>query len=74
MENKIEKQMYRIPEFCIAYGIGRSKFYQEVAAGHLKITKVGKLSLISKEAARAWIQLYQAKSDQPRTLVAGGIR
>lgn len=49
-----EKRNYRIPEFLAAYGICRTKFYMEVAAGRLKIVKCGRTTLIPREAAEAW--------------------
>lgn len=55
----IEKQSYRIAEFCLAHGVGRSKVYEEIAAKRLKIIKFGRMTLISKEAAHEWLRLYE---------------
>ena len=59
-ENDPQKRNYRIPEFVRAYGIGRTKFYAEVKAGRLKVFKVGKITLISKESAEAWQALHES--------------
>ena len=50
----IERKAFRIPEFCEAYRVGRSTTYEEIREGRLKIFKVGKLTLISVEAAENW--------------------
>lgn len=52
--NQIEKQAYRISEFCFAYGIGRTKAYEEIKNGRLKIDKKGRMTFISRAAAEAW--------------------
>lgn len=48
-----------VQEFCKAYGIGKSKAYEEMAAGNLLKVKVGKRTLIDEESAREW---YRRKS------------
>lgn len=55
----VEKRNYRINEFAQRHGIGRTKTYQEIKAGKLKSFKVGKITLISKEAAEAWQSLQE---------------
>lgn len=63
-----EKMAFRVSEFCHAYGIGRSKFYQEVAAGRLAVVKIGKLTLVSKDSAENWLKFY---TDNSPNLPAG---
>lgn len=58
-----QKQAYRIAEFCTAYGIGRSRAYQEIRQGRLKIFKVGKATLISAESADAWRRLCESETE-----------
>lgn len=36
----------RIPEACRLTGIGRSKFYELIAAGEIEIIKVGAITLV----------------------------
>lgn len=44
-----------VPEFCVAHGISRAKFYLMLKHGTAPaIMKVGKRTLISTEAAEAW--------------------
>ncbi len=45
---------WRVSDFCIAHGIGRSSFYEEVKKGHIKVLKHGNRTLISDEEAKAW--------------------
>lgn len=54
------KRNFRIDEFTKIYGIGRTKVYMEIRAGRLKIIKVGKITLISRESAEAWQRLHEA--------------
>jgi predicted DNA-binding transcriptional regulator AlpA len=57
------KKAYTIPEFCDAYSISRSKFYEMRKAGSgPRIMKVGRRTLISVEAATAWRRRLEASS------------
>ena len=47
---------WRVNEFCEAHGLGRTKFYELVAAGKIELVKCGSTSLITDPAA----QRYQA--------------
>jgi hypothetical protein len=44
-----------VDEFCGWANIGRSKFYQEVTEGRLKLRKVGRKSVVTVGDARAWL-------------------
>jgi excisionase family DNA binding protein len=46
---------FPVPEFCRRYGIGRTNAYQEIAAGRLRAVKVGRRTLITHDAAEAWL-------------------
>jgi hypothetical protein len=50
----IEKRNFRIKGFCDSYGVGRTKFYQEVNSGRLKVVKAGHITLIPREYAEDW--------------------
>ena len=54
IQSIVARKAFKIPEFCEAYRIGRSTTYAEIREGRLKIFKVGKLTLISVEAAENW--------------------
>jgi excisionase family DNA binding protein len=44
-----------ISEFCLRYGIGRTHAYQEITKGRLRAVKVGRRTLITHDAAEAWL-------------------
>jgi len=45
---------FTVDGFCRKYGIGRTSFYEEVTAGHLKAKKYGKRTMIERAEARRW--------------------
>jgi excisionase family DNA binding protein len=47
---------YTVERFCHAYGIGRTKLYDELKQRRLKARKVGKTTLILRSDAEAWAQ------------------
>jgi excisionase family DNA binding protein len=49
------KRAFSIAEFCDRYGIRRTKTYDEIKAGRLRIVKVGRRSLITETDAEAWL-------------------
>ncbi len=48
------KRMLTVSEATSDYGIKRSKFYQEVAAGRIRLRKCGRRSLVSVDEMEAW--------------------
>ncbi len=50
-----QKLALSIPEFCHAVGIGRSRVYEEIKAGRLRILKCGRRTLIANEAVTEWL-------------------
>ena len=44
-----------IPEFCAWARIGRTKAYEEIAAGALRAIKIGRRTLVRVEDAAAWL-------------------
>jgi predicted DNA-binding transcriptional regulator AlpA len=46
----------RVREFCDAVGIGKSKFYEEVRAGRIRLRKLGGRSVVAVDDARAYIE------------------
>jgi len=47
-------QAYDVQSFAKAYGISRAQVYDEIKLGRLRIFKVGRRTLISREAALSW--------------------
>jgi len=54
-ESASAKRAFSIAEFCDRYGIRRTKTYQEIKAGRLRIVKVGRRSLVREKDAEAWL-------------------
>lgn len=50
-----EKVAYSIPEAAAAASFSRAGLYREIAAGRLGRIKIGKRTLITAEALRAWL-------------------
>jgi len=61
------RRAFSVTEFCRGYDMGRTKTYQEIAAGRLRAVKVGRRTLITRDDAEAWLaalpELKKAKSD-----------
>lgn len=49
-----QPQAYSVEAFCKRFDLGRSKTYEEIRLGRLKIRKVGTRTLIAHEDAIAW--------------------
>jgi len=58
--NAQERQAYDVPTFCQLFGIGKTRTYQEIKEGRLKIVKVGKRTLIPAQAASEWLNNLSA--------------
>lgn len=53
--NTNERQAYDVPTFCQLFSIGKTRTYQEIKEGRLKIVKVGKRTLIPAQSATEWL-------------------
>jgi excisionase family DNA binding protein len=49
------QRAFSVGDFCRRYDIGRTKTYAEIAAGRLRAVKVGRRTLITRDAAEAWL-------------------
>jgi excisionase family DNA binding protein len=54
------KRAFSIAEFCEKYGICRTKAYEEIKAGRLRVVKVGRRSLIKGTDAELWLAALPA--------------
>jgi hypothetical protein len=57
----MDKIAYSIREFCEIAGICRTVAYEEMNSGRLKAKKVGRRTLITTDAAKAWLDRLPAK-------------
>ena len=55
MNTTSQKGAYSVNEFMAWASIGRSKFYQEVNEGRLKIRKIGAKTVVTATDANAWL-------------------
>lgn len=61
-DHEIQKITLSIPEFCAAVGIGRSRAYEEIKEGRLRVLKCGRRTLIAKEAVQRWLDRLAKQS------------
>jgi excisionase family DNA binding protein len=54
---------YDIPSFCAAFSLGRTRVYQEIKDGRLRIMKVGRRTLISVQAADEWCRRAEGRKE-----------
>jgi hypothetical protein len=48
------KRALSVRDFFDRYSIGRTKFYEEVRAGRLRVVKLGKKTLVDIDEAERW--------------------
>jgi excisionase family DNA binding protein len=56
MTMEVEKRAFSINEFCGRYGVGRTTAYDEIKAKRLLVVKVGKRTLVPRDAAESWLK------------------
>ena len=65
---RIPAEHFQFANSAFDTNIGRTKAYQEIAAGRLRAVKVGRRTLITHDAAEAWLaalpELNSLKSDK----------
>lgn len=60
------EKTYSIPQFLAAFQVGRTKAYEEIAAGRLATYRVGRRRFISARAAEAWQARLEAETALPK--------
>jgi excisionase family DNA binding protein len=50
-----EKLAYTVNEFCKAFGVSRTHFYEQTKSGLLKVRKAGRRTLVRAEDAKEWL-------------------
>jgi excisionase family DNA binding protein len=56
MNTQPDKKAYSVETFCDAYGLRKSKVYQEIKSGRLQAVMFGTRKLIPLEAADRWLK------------------
>ena len=57
-----DKPAFSIDQFCDRWEIGRTKFYEEVRKGRLRIFKIGKLTRVTPDAEADWQRQLEEQS------------
>lgn len=60
----MQKPLMTLPDFLGLYSISRTAAYREIRDGRLRITKVGRRTLIAQTDAEAWLEQLRADVDQ----------
>jgi excisionase family DNA binding protein len=55
----MDKLLETLPEFCERHSLSRSAAYREIRDGRLRVTKVGRRTLIARIDAEAWLKTLQ---------------
>lgn len=55
-ESKFPRVALRVSEACASLSISRSKLYEEIAAGRLRVLKSGRRTLVPPAALAAWLR------------------
>lgn len=61
----MDQLLYTIPQCCRLAAIGRTKFYELVAAGEIPVRKVGKKTLIAAADLKRWADCLPAIAVKP---------
>jgi hypothetical protein len=54
-QNMTEQVAYTLPEFCLRFGIGKTKAHSEINAGRLKARKNGTRTIVTAADAQTWL-------------------
>ncbi len=57
--------LFSLAEICRDSGLGRTTIYSEINSGRLKIVKVGRRTLVTQAALKAWLEQLEADAPQP---------
>jgi excisionase family DNA binding protein len=55
-----QPRAYRPAEFCRRYGVGLTHFFALQKAGQLRTVKSGRMTLVRREDAEAWLASLQS--------------
>ena len=53
------QEQFKLESFCRVYDVSRSRAYEDIKRGILKVIKIGRSSYISAAAAKTWLEHYQ---------------
>lgn len=47
---------YRVHELCAATGLGRTKVYELIGAGQLKVVRIGRCTIVTAESVQSLLE------------------
>jgi excisionase family DNA binding protein len=62
----MDQLLYTIPQCCRMAAIGRTKFYELIASGEIRVRKVGKKTLVAASDLRQWVERLPAIESKSR--------
>ena len=60
-----EHVLFSIPRILDIADISRTRLYEEINTGRLRIVKVGRRTLVTRTALDAWLEQLEADTQQP---------
>ena len=54
-QRRVWQRAMSVRGFCESVGIGRTRFYQEVKTGRLRVRKVGRRTIVTSDDADEWL-------------------
>jgi len=57
-------ELMTVGDFLARYSIGRTTFYREVAAGRLKLRKLGSATRVARVDAEAWAERLPVRTGE----------
>jgi len=56
--------------FCETYGIGRTKTYEEIKSGRLRVRKVGRRTIVTADDAEEWLSTLPEFHEEPNEVAS----
>ena len=56
----MDKLLETLPEFCGRHSLSRTAAYREIRDGRLRVTKVGRRTLIARIDAEEWLKALRS--------------
>lgn len=64
----MDKEVYRVLEFCQRYAISRTSLYKEVNEKRLCLIKRGRRTLIARQEAERWFAALCEQNESSQTV------
>jgi len=54
LSNAVIPELLKVPDFLELYSVSRTEFYRQVAAGKIRLRKMGRATRIARTDAESW--------------------